>query len=84
MEVAILTMKPNASFGDTHTHLGEEVIHVIEGEAGIQLGEREIVLKPGETVTLDPRLQHNIRNIGEGEVKALVAIAPPNPRLPQK
>ena len=82
MEVAILTMKPKAAFGSAHTHLGEEVIHVMKGEAGIKLGEREIVLRPGETVTLDPRLEHNVRNVGESEAKLLVAIAPPNPRLP--
>ena len=83
MEVMILTLKPKTGRGSSpYTHAGEEVIHVLQGEAGIQLGEREVVLKAGDTVTLDPRLAHDMRNAGEGETKVLVAMAPPNPRLP--
>ena len=83
MELSILTIKPKAAaFGSPHMHPGEEVMYVMKGKAGVQLGEREVVLKTGETVTFDPRLKHNVRNAGEGEAKVLVAITPPNLRLP--
>ena len=83
MELLILTIRPKAAvFGSAHTHPGEEVMYVMEGNAWIRLGEREVVLEAGETVTFDPRLEHNVRNAGQDEAKVLVAIAPPNMRLP--
>ena len=85
MELSILTIKPKAAvFRSPHIHPGEEVMYVIKGKAWIQLGEREVVLKAGETVTFDPRLAHNVRNAGQDEAKVLIAIAPPNMRLRQK
>ena len=84
MEVKILTMKPAGHRQSTHMHLGEEVIHVLQGKVGIKLGQREIVLKTGETVTFDPRMEHTANNVGQDEARLLVAIAPPRPRLAEK
>lgn len=83
-EVAVLTMKPEAGFPKPHKHKGEEVLYIISGKVAVLLDGKEIVLGPGESVFLDCRLKHNVRNAGEAEARLLVATSPPNPRLPER
>lgn len=84
LEVAILTMKPGAAFEEAHTHQGEEVIHVCDGRVAVSVDGKEEVLSPGESLALDCRFKHNVRNAGEGEAKLYIAASPPNPRLPER
>lgn len=84
MEVALLSLEPGSRFADKHTHSGEEVIYVLEGKLRVELDEEKYVLNPQDSICFESKIPHTVGNPGESSSKALVALSPPNPRLPEK
>ncbi|NPA33263.1 MAG: cupin domain-containing protein [Aquificae bacterium] len=52
---------PPGTVYPTHTHPGAEARLVLEGEVTIGVGDREITLKPGDLIELEPELPHRAR-----------------------
>jgi len=63
--------------GRSITHEGEECGVVLEGKLKVQLGDREIILQEGDSISFDSTVPHRLENIGEIEVRAFWANTPP-------
>ena len=77
MEMYMGRLKPGASTGkDNHSHTGEEVIHVLEGNMCIILGTDEYNLEAGDTIYYYSSVPHRIINKGEKELVFISAMTP--------
>lgn len=56
-------------------HEGQEFMFVLEGEVEWMIGEQRVVLKPGDALFLDSRMEHRARAVG-GPAQALLVFAP--------
>lgn len=63
------------------THEGYEWLYVLSGRLRLHLGDREIVLKPGEVVEFDTRTPHAIANPGPHPAEALCLYGPQGERM---
>jgi quercetin dioxygenase-like cupin family protein len=55
-----------------HTHPGDEVAYVLEGELTLELaGKPPVILKAGDSVFVPAGTVHSARNTGKGETKIL-------------
>jgi len=72
-----LELVPNGQGTPPHYHLRHsEIFTVFEGELTVLIDKKEIVLKPGETVTVPANTLHNFSNKSNKPVKAHVEIRP--------
>lgn len=55
-----------------HTHPCEEILHFLEGEATVRLGDETLVLGPGESVFIPTGVLHGFSNSGSSELHLLV------------
>lgn len=60
-----------------HFHEGAEFIHVLEGALAIRYEEEEHVLRPGDSVYLDPSEPHSYRGTSKGPARAIVITTGP-------
>ncbi|GHH34002.1 helix-turn-helix domain-containing protein [Streptomyces candidus] len=56
---------------DPRTHEGYEWLYVLSGRLRLVLGDRDMVLGPGEAAEFDTRLPHWFGSTGEGSVEVL-------------
>lgn len=61
-----------------YAHEGEECGIVLEGRYKGIIGDREIILEPGDSVYYDSSIPHAWEAIGDTEVRAIWAITPPS------
>jgi mannose-6-phosphate isomerase-like protein (cupin superfamily) len=54
-----------------HTHPYEEVLVVLEGEATVVAGERELVAGAGDVVLIPPDTPHAFTNTGAGPLRQI-------------
>jgi transcriptional regulator with XRE-family HTH domain len=57
------------------THAGEEMLYVLSGEVGINLGGEEILLQAGDCLYFSSETHHEVRSVGGKTAEALVVIA---------
>jgi transcriptional regulator with XRE-family HTH domain len=76
MEPFIFTFPPDLSNDVLFEHEGEEVVFVLSGRVGFEVGNDKWILEPGDTLLFDTALPHRGRSI-RGEAKALVVIFKP-------
>ncbi|MEA1891026.1 MAG: cupin domain-containing protein [Pseudomonadota bacterium] len=61
-----------------HKHaVSEELYHVTQGIGEMTLGEKRIQLRAGDTVCILPGTAHQIKNIGNIDLKILCCCSPP-------
>src|SRR5258707_1639939 len=48
----------------THLHAVEEILHVLEGQAEVWIGETRMTLTPGQLVAVPARRKHGFSNTG--------------------
>ena len=65
MEPMIVTLDPTDSIADLVTHEGQEFNLVLEGTVAVKLGEREYVLRAGDSIYFNPSIPHGQRAIGK-------------------
>ena len=53
----------------------EEVLHVLEGEILHGIGDTEVRMSPGDTISLPAELPHNARNVGAGNAVLLICFS---------
>lgn len=57
-----------------HRHRNsEEVLHLLRGRLRHTIGDREVVLEPGDTVVIPPAVFHNAFSIGDEDAEMIVA-----------
>ncbi len=49
-----------------HTHFGEEIIYVLEGELEYQIDGKVFTVKPGDVLFVPAGVIHSVKNIGRG------------------
>jgi quercetin dioxygenase-like cupin family protein len=49
-----------------HTHFGEEIIYVLEGELEYQIDGKTFTVKPGDVLFVPAGVVHSVKNIGRG------------------
>lgn len=55
-------------FAPMHTHPGEEVIYVLEGELEYEVrGSAPVILKAGDVLFVPAETAHSARNVGKGK-----------------
>ncbi len=77
MEPMILTLKTAGVSQVIDPHIGEEFAYVLQGKVALVNGEREHIVKKGETFYISGRNTHYIKNIGKHEAKVLWVSTPP-------
>jgi quercetin dioxygenase-like cupin family protein len=61
----------------THLHAVEEVLHVLDGQADVWIGETHATLKAGQLVIVPAGRKHGFRNSGAGELHIQSTLAAP-------
>lgn len=64
MEPMIVTLDPTDRHHDPVTHTGQEFNMVLEGTVAVTLGEREYILRAGDSIYFNPSIPHSQRAIG--------------------
>jgi transcriptional regulator with XRE-family HTH domain len=59
-------------------HIGEECVVVVRGTLEVTLGDQNVVLETGDSMTFDSEVPHAFRNPTNEETEILAAISPPN------
>jgi transcriptional regulator with XRE-family HTH domain len=79
LEVMELTLGPGEeSATELLSHTGEECFVVLSGEVALDLSDATVVLRPGDSATLQGSIPHRLRNVGGTDVVAISAITPPS------
>jgi mannose-6-phosphate isomerase-like protein (cupin superfamily) len=73
MEPMIVTLDPTDAKPQPVTHEGQEFNYVLEGTIAVSLGNREYVLRAGDSIYFNPSIPHGQRAIG-GVSKFLTVI----------
>lgn len=61
----------------SHLHAVEEVLHVLEGEADVWVGETHHTLKAGELALIPAGVKHGFSNCGKGTLHIQSTLAAP-------
>ena len=64
MEPMIVTLDPSDETPALVTHAGQEFNMVLEGTVAVHLGDREYILKAGDSIYFNPSIPHGQRAIG--------------------
>src|SRR3954451_10580673 len=63
---------PPRKGGEPKTHEGHEWLYVLNGRLRLVLGDRELVLLPGEAAEFDTHVPHHLSSADDGPVELLV------------
>jgi quercetin dioxygenase-like cupin family protein len=92
MTVVPLTMRPGGiqaykliipvrrAQPDPQAHEGYEWLYVLDGQLRVLLGDRDLVLRPGEAAEFDTRVAHWFGSAGDGPVEVLSLFGPQGER----
>ena len=58
-----------------HSHEGQEIFYVLNGQGEVLVGEETHILEAGEAIQVECRVEHGIRNIGDSSMRYAVIIA---------
>jgi len=78
MQPMLVTIEPNSSFdGHFINHKGDEFIYILKGELGLDIEDKNYLLREGDSIYLDSYIPSSWRNISEMSVQALWILSPP-------
>ena len=61
-----------------HKHIQtEEIYHITQGTGNLTIGNQNIEVVTGDTITIPPGLPHQIQNTGSNPLKLLCCCTPP-------
>jgi quercetin dioxygenase-like cupin family protein len=75
-ETMVFTLPANFSNDRENSHLGDQIIYVIEGKATARVSGQECEIKAGDLVTIPAGAPHTLRT-GNDSLFALTIFAPP-------
>ena len=56
-----------------HRHpVKDEAFHILHGLVGMRIGSEETILKPGDTVIIEPRTLHSFAGLSKGEYSTII------------
>jgi quercetin dioxygenase-like cupin family protein len=72
-----LTFRPSGFVAQQHLHPSHSELHaVVEGEVGLELDGREQVLRPGDSVLVEPRTPHRLFPVGDAPATVRFEVRP--------
>ncbi len=78
METFMGILEPGSATSETPVgHQGEEVIHILEGEMYIRIGNEEYTLEEGDTIYYYATIPHQIINKSTHVMRFLSTVTPP-------
>ncbi|SEI90965.1 Cupin domain protein [Bhargavaea ginsengi] len=81
MEVIIGEMEPGGS-ADPHDHEDmEQSMYILQGKMHVIIGGEEAELGEGDIVWIPKKTMHEVKNIGEGNLKFVLMYSPPKQRI---
>ena len=75
MQPLLVTLDPNDAVAKLITHSGQEFNMVLEGTVIITLGNKDIVMHPGDSIYFNPTIPHGQRCGGAEKARFLTVIA---------
>ncbi|MDK1473323.1 XRE family transcriptional regulator [Streptomyces sp. 549] len=75
-----LVIEPVRAAPEQQTHEGYEWLYVLDGRLRLLLGDRSLVLSPGEAAEFDTRVPHRLDAEGDRPVELLVIFGPQGER----
>lgn len=78
MEAIFFTLLPGGESEGEYTHEGEEFGTVVEGTLHLELGGREYVMEPGDSIYFSSSIPHRWKNQGGGPMRAVWVVTPPS------
>jgi mannose-6-phosphate isomerase-like protein (cupin superfamily) len=70
-------VRPDGFVAAAHVHPRQsERFEVLEGVLGVRVGDREVLLNPGEVATVEPGTPHRFWNAGAGKARFLCEVRP--------
>jgi len=63
-DIHVTTLNVGQQSHDPHTHVNEEIILMIDGNAEERIGDKKQLAKPGDVIRLGSKVLHNITNVG--------------------
>lgn len=64
---------------DPHIHeIAEQIYYIISGTGTAQLGDERMVIQPGDTLFVPPRVVHGLENTGHEDLVFVVVTSPPH------
>lgn len=77
MEPFIITLPNKSKEEDRFDHEGEELFYVLKGKIRFYYGDKEYLLKEGDSVYFDSSIPHRGEGVGKSLAKALTVIYMP-------
>jgi mannose-6-phosphate isomerase-like protein (cupin superfamily)/DNA-binding Xre family transcriptional regulator len=74
----LVAVQPGGHTVEATSYEGEEFVHVLEGELTMQLGEDEVLLQAGDTISYDTTTPHSISNPGRVVTRFIATSTPPH------
>ncbi len=78
MEPIIVTLQPGGQTGIDDPHEGEEFGYILEGQIVIQIGQRRIKARRGDSFQISPAEPHALHNPGKRTARVLWISTPPS------
>jgi (S)-ureidoglycine aminohydrolase len=63
-DIHVTTLNVGQQSHDPHTHVNEEIILMIDGNAEERIGDKKELAKSGDVIRLGSKVLHNITNVG--------------------
>ncbi len=77
-QLVAMSIPPGGEIGEeTHAHV-EQTLYVKSGEGEAILDGERSPLAAGDVLVVMPGTRHNVRNVGQGDLKIATVYAPPN------
>lgn len=70
----MVTVEPKDSPITLNTHPGQEYNYIIEGRLELQIGNKTLILEPGDSIYFDSTRPHGMKALDEKKVKFLAII----------
>ncbi len=78
MEPFLITLIANPTDKTFFTHVGEELMFVLEGTMKFSYGEEEYIVEPGACLYFDASVPHRGQSASDKEAKVLVIVSNPS------
>ncbi len=76
-QTAVMTVAPGQDAGPEETHVADQILYVIEGQAEVRIGTELAIAGPGTLVTIPAGTPHHVRSTGAVSLFFLTVYAPP-------
>jgi len=78
MQPLLFKLENNAASGESsYSHYGQEFVLVLKGTLEMMLGDKNYLLKKGDSIYFNSSTPHSFKNLHKGETEALWVVTPP-------